>query len=189
MIICIKLFYSFFKVGLFCFGGGFTMLPMIYQEISRFGFMPAKEFSDLVALSQITPGPIAINAAAYVGFRAAGFTGATVATTAVILPSFIVILLVIAFLKKFNTSTAIKGILEGIRPATVGMIAAAVVLFAGTSVYDGSLPFMQIAADPLKALHPHALAICAGTFICAAVFKIGPIPLTIIAGIVGAIIS
>jgi chromate transporter len=96
-----QLFFVFFKLGLFSFGGGYAMLPLIYQEIQKFGMMDPTEFSNLVAISQMTPGPIAVNAATYVGFKAAGVLGSAVATLAVSLPAFVIIILVAHFLQKF----------------------------------------------------------------------------------------
>ena len=95
-MIYLHLFYIFFKVGIFGFGGGYAILPMIYQEIQTFGIVTPEDFSNLVALSQVTPGPIAINAATYVGYKAAGLGGAAMATFAVSLPSFLLIVLVMA---------------------------------------------------------------------------------------------
>ena len=97
-MIYVTLFVMFFRIGLFSFGGGLAMLPLIFQSVKDFGMMTASEFSDLVALSQVTPGPIAVNAATYVGFNGAGIPGALAATLGVALPSFILILIVVQFL-------------------------------------------------------------------------------------------
>ena len=129
-----SLFAMFFRIGLFSFGGGLAMLPLIFQSVQDFGMMTAAEFSDLVALSQVTPGPIAVNAATYVGFNGAGIPGALAATLGVSLPSFILILIVVKFLERFQESKGIQGAFLGIRPVTVGLIASAV-LFVGETVY------------------------------------------------------
>jgi len=107
----LKLFVSFFKVGLFSFGGGYAMLPMIYQEIDAFG-LTMKEFSDVVAISQMTPGPIAVNAATYVGYKAAGFLGSAFATLGVSLPSFILISIIVLVFNKFKTNSIVQSALE-----------------------------------------------------------------------------
>ena len=104
-----SLFAMFFRIGLFSFGGGLAMLPLIFQSVQDFGMMTAAEFSDLVALSQVTPGPIAVNAATYVGFNGAGIPGALAATLGVSLPSFILILIVVKFLERFQESKGIQG--------------------------------------------------------------------------------
>lgn len=185
MVKLMHLFYVFFKVGLFSFGGGYAMLPMIYQEIEKFGFMPAKEFSDVVAISQMTPGPIAINAATYVGYKYADFWGATFATIGVSLPCFIIILLISAFFYKFKESKAVQAVLDGIRPATVGLIASAVVFFANTTIFNERLFSQQGLKSPIDFIHVPALLICITTIICSVKFKIGPIALTILGGIAG----
>ncbi|MEG0156706.1 MAG: chromate transporter, partial [Anaerovoracaceae bacterium] len=100
----VYLFTIFFRIGLFGFGGGVAMLPLIFQSVQTFGIMDTEEFSNLVALSQVTPGPIAVNAATYVGQAYAGFWGAAVATISVALPSFIIILVVMKFLEKYKES-------------------------------------------------------------------------------------
>jgi Chromate transport protein ChrA len=138
-------------VGIFGFGGGYAILPMIYQEIQTFGIVTPEDFSNLVALSQVTPGPIAINAATYVGYKAAGLGGAAMATFAVSLPSFLLIVLVMAFLRKFNDSITIRNILKGIRPATIGLIASAFVFLAQAAAIlpDFSLKDASRSSTPL----------------------------------------
>lgn len=122
-MIYLKLFLVFAKIGVFGFGGGMAMLPMIYQGAKTFGLMSADEFSNLVAISQVTPGPIAVNAATYVGFNCAGYAGAVSATFGVALPSFILVTLACYFIAKFKESKAIDGAFAGIRPVTAGLIA------------------------------------------------------------------
>lgn len=183
----ITLFAVFFKIGLFSFGGGYAMLPMIYQDIGKFGFMQAREFSDIVALSQMTPGPIAVNAATYVGFKYAGFWGATSATIGVCMPSFILVLIIAAFFYKFKESKIVQALLSGIRPATVGMIASAVLFFAQSSLYNPEL-MGEILKKPLQAVSLPALGICALTVFLNSKFKWDPILLTVLAGVLGAFI-
>ncbi|TCL57459.1 chromate transporter [Hydrogenispora ethanolica] len=184
---CLLLFYVFFKVGLFSFGGGYAMLPMIYQEIEQFGFMPPREFSDIVALSQMTPGPVAVNAATYVGEKTAGFWGAVFATVGVALPSLILIVIVSAFLNRFKTSQAVQAVLAGIRPATVGLIASAVLFFANTSIFTNKLS-LAFFRNPLHFLNLPALAICGLTILATQKWKMDPILLTVFAGVLGAFI-
>jgi chromate transporter len=188
MLLDLKLFYVFFKIGLFSFGGGYAMLPLIYQDIHRFGLMSAHEFSNVVALSQMTPGPIAVNAATYVGYKAAGFWGSVFATVGVCLPSFILILIIAAFIRKFRSSAVIQSVLSGIRPATVGLIATAVFLFAKTSIIHEGFFSLKLFQNPLHYVSIPAMIIFALTLIASTRFKVGPIALTILAGIVGAFI-
>lgn len=184
----INLFVMFFQIGLFSFGGGYAMLPLIFQGVQKFGIMSAAEFSRLVALSQVTPGPIAVNAATYVGYKYAGFAGAAVATVAVMLPSFILVLIVMHFIRKFEESKGLNAVLAGIRPATVGLIASAVIFLAETSIFNGPLISMQPVEDPEEYFNLLPCLIFIGTLILAGKFNIGPIKLTILAGLVGALI-
>lgn len=178
-MIYLQLFLVFAKIGLFGFGGGMAMLPMIYQGAKSFGLMSAEEFSNLVAISQVTPGPIAVNAATYVGFNCAGYAGAFAATFGVALPSFILVTLACYFINKFKESSAIDGAFAGIRPVTVGLIGAAVI-FMGQSVLPLAVP--QTAAEALP------WVIAASTAILAGKFKVNPIALVVIAGVIGAIV-
>ncbi|MDP4143608.1 MAG: chromate transporter [Bacillota bacterium] len=188
MLKCLKLLFVFFKLGVFSFGGGYVMLPMIYQDIQTFGLMSPSEFSNVVALSQMTPGPIAVNAATYVGYRYDGVWGAVFATIGVSLPAFIIILLVAAFIKKFKTSGAVQAVLLGIRPATVGLIASAVIFFSQTSIFKEGFFSTKMFSNPLHYISIPAVIIFAATIVCTRKFKMGPITLTILAGIVGAFI-
>ncbi|MGD8400840.1 MAG: chromate transporter [Bacillota bacterium] len=183
-----KLFLIFFKVGLFSFGGGYVMLPLIYQDIQTFSLMPAQEFSNVVALSQMTPGPIAVNAATYVGYQSAGLGGAIWATVGVSLPSLLLILLIIALLDKFKHSLTVQAILQGIRPATVGLLGSAVVFFANTSLVDGTFSGIEWRQLETYFNFP-AIVIFALTLIAAKKTKLGPIALTILAGVAGALIG
>lgn len=170
-MIYLKLFFVFAKIGLFGFGGGMAMLPMIYQGAKTFDLMSADEFSNLVAISQVTPGPIAVNAATYVGFNCAGFLGAFAATLGVALPSFILVLMACYFINKFKNSTAIDGAFAGIRPVTVGLIGAAVIMMGQTA---------------FATLDPVAIIIGIAAFGLIASQKAGPIVIVIGAGIIGA---
>ncbi|MDR1625738.1 MAG: chromate transporter [Spirochaetia bacterium] len=135
MTAVLQLVWSFFKIGLFSYGGGYAMVPMMQGEIAAHGWLPVREFADIVAISQMTPGPIAVNAATYIGYRVAGVFGSAAATLGVTLPSFILVVLVTHFLQKFKESRAVNSLLSGIRPATVGLIGAAVVFFARMSFF------------------------------------------------------
>ncbi len=126
-MIYLQLFYTFFKIGLFGFGGGYAMLSMIQGEVvTRYGWLTAQEFTDIVAISQMTPGPIGINAATYVGFTATGSVlGSILATFAVILPSFILMLTISKFFLKYQKHPVVEAVFSGLRPAVVGLLASA----------------------------------------------------------------
>lgn len=123
----LQLFYTFFKIGLFGFGGGYAMLSMIQAEVvTRYAWMTPQEFTDIVAISQMTPGPIGINSATYVGFTATGNVwGSIIATFAVVLPSFILMLAISKFFLKYQKNSAVEAVFSGLRPAVVGLLASA----------------------------------------------------------------
>ena len=123
----LQLFYTFFKIGMFGFGGGYAMLSMIQGEVvTRYGWLTAQEFTDIVAVSQMTPGPIGINTATYVGFTATGSVwGSLIATFAVVLPSFILMLAISKFFLKYQKHPAVEAVFSGLRPAVVGLLASA----------------------------------------------------------------
>ena len=125
-MIYLQLFYTFFKIGLFGFGGGYAMLSMIQGEVvTRYGWVSSQEFTDIVAISQMTPGPIGINAATYVGFTSTGSVwGSIIATFAVVLPSFILMLTISKFFLKYQKHPIVESIFNGLRPAVVALIAA-----------------------------------------------------------------
>lgn len=126
-MIFLQLFYTFFKIGLFGFGGGYAMLSMIQGEVvTRYGWLTAQEFTDIVAISQMTPGPIGINCATYVGFTATGSVwGSALATGAVMLPSFVLMLTISRFFLKYQKHPVVEAIFSGLRPAVVGLLASA----------------------------------------------------------------
>lgn len=126
-MIYLQLFYTFFKIGLFGFGGGYAMLSMIQGEVvTRYDWVSTQEFTDIVAISQSTPGPIGINAATYVGFTATGsIWGSVIATFAVVLPSFILMLTISKFFLKYQKHPAVEAVFCGLCPAVVGLLASA----------------------------------------------------------------
>lgn len=182
------LFTMFFRIGLFSFGGGLAMLPLIFQSVQDFGIMTSHEFSNLVALSQVTPGPIAVNAATYVGFNYAGVLGAMTATLGVCLPSFILILLVMKFMEKFKESKGLEGAFLGIRPVTVGLIGAAAIFVAETSLVNGALFSAKIFTNPGSYINVIPCVIFAVTLVLAGKFKVSPIKITILMAVVGAVL-
>jgi len=181
-----SLFYMFFRTGLFGFGGGYAMLPLIFQSVQEFGIMTKEEFSDLVALSQITPGPVAVNAATYVGFNYAGLPGAAIATLGVTIPAFIIMLAAAKFLDKFNQSFFVRGALSGMRPVTAGLIAAAAVMLAETSLFNSPLFTNEFTADIMANINVVPCIICAVAIVMAGKFKWSPIAVTLVMGVIGA---
>lgn len=135
IVLLLQLFWTFFLIGLFGFGGGYAMISLIQGKVvTQFHWMTMGQFTDIVAISQMTPGPIGINSATYVGYtsmtnagysQAAGVLGSFTATFAVILPSLILMLLISKFLMKYKSHPAIDNVFKGLRPAVVGLLAAA----------------------------------------------------------------
>ncbi|NMB02201.1 MAG: chromate transporter [Firmicutes bacterium] len=170
-----QLFTSFLKIGLFTLGGGYAMLALIQQEILNHGWMTAQEFVDVVGIAEVTPGPIAINSATFVGFRSAGIPGALVASLAVVLPSLISVAIVSRVWEKYKDSQAVKSMFSGVRPVVVGLVAAAGILLSkATLEHAGSLG-SQI----------WTLIIATGVFLGVTVKKWDPIKLIIGAALVG----
>jgi len=125
-MIYLKLFWSFFQVGLFTIGGGMASLLLIENQVVNYNnWLTLMEFTDLITISQMTPGPIAINSATFVGTRIAGFPGALIATMGFITPSCIIMGILAYIFEKYKTLATIQGILAGLRPAVVAMIASA----------------------------------------------------------------
>ena len=125
-----ELFITFFKIGAFTFGGGYAMLPLIEEQVLAHNWLETEQIINFIAVSESTPGPFAINIATYIGSVKGGVLGAACATLGVALPSFIVILAVARFYEKFKESKYVKGVMTGLKPAVIGLIAAAVVSMA-----------------------------------------------------------
>lgn len=140
-MIYLELFYTFFKIGLFTFGGGYAMLPLIQDEVIAHNWIPMEDFINFIAVSESTPGPFAINMATYVGTQMGavegglgtyfgGLLGGVCSTLGVVMPSFIVILIVAKLFEQFKKNNIVKGAMSGLKPAAVGLIASAVVSMA-----------------------------------------------------------
>lgn len=129
-MILLELFITFFKIGLFTFGGGYAMIPLIQSEVLGKKWLAGEELINFIAVSESTPGPFAINIATYVGSEKGGFFGAMLATLGVVMPSFIIILIVARFYFKFKTNKYIAGAMTGLRPAAIALIMSAVVSMA-----------------------------------------------------------
>lgn len=127
-MIYLRLFWEFFKTGLFAVGGGMATLPFLYDISDRTGWFTHAQLADMVAVSESTPGPIGVNMATYVGFLTGGVGGAAIATLGLVAPSIIVILIVAAFLRRFRDNKFVNGAFYGLRPASTAMIFAAGVL-------------------------------------------------------------
>ena len=178
-MIYIQLFYTFFKIGLYGFGGGYAMLSMIQGEVvTRYDWLSSQEFTDIVAISQMTPGPIGINAATYVGFTATGsIWGSIIATFAVILPSFILMLTISKFFLKYQKHPVVESIFNGLRPAVVGLLASAALVLMNTENFG----------SPTQDTYSFIISIIIFlvTFVGTRKYKANPILMIIACGIAG----
>ena len=168
MSMLIQLFVSFFTIGLFSFGGGYAVLSFLQQEVERCGWMTTERFVDLIAISQSTPGPIAINMATFTGYQVGGVPGSLVATVAVSLPGMMLMIVFALFLFHFYEKPQAQAVFRGLRPAVVGLIAAAGWHIARVAVVNWM-----------------ALAITAVCILLIARWKIRPVPLVIGSAIAG----
>ena len=189
IVIWLKLFWTFFKIGLFGFGGGYGMLSLIQNEVvEKQQWISNSEFTDIVAVSQMTPGPIGINSATYVGYKAienAGLTrteavcGSLLASFSVMLPSFILMLLISAFFMRYKDHKSVQTVLAWLRPVVVGMLAAAVLLLLN----EENLGAFN--RDNLQLYVSVGLFVLA--FLATYFWKIGPIKVILLAGLFGGI--
>lgn len=186
-MIFLELFVTFFQIGLFGFGGGYGMLSLIQGEVvHNHGWLTTSEFTDIVAISQMTPGPIGINSATYCGYTAvhnAGFgygmsvLGSFTATVALVLPSFILMVLIVKMLMKYMQTQTVQSVFIGLRPAVVGLLAAATLLLMTQENFSAS------------DVNPWQFWISCFLFVASFVgtkyFKINPIRMICYAGVAG----
>ncbi len=189
-MIFLSLFYTFFKIGLFGFGGGYAMLSLIQNEVvTKYNWISSSEFTDIVAISQMTPGPIGINSATYVGYTSVindgyshifGILGSITATFAVVLPSLILMILISKFFLKFQKHPVVVSIFQGLRPGVVGLLASAALVLMNAenfgSFTDDRFQFIA------------SIIIFISAFVATYKYKANPITTIIICGIIGALI-
>ena len=134
-MILLRLFWEFFKTGLFAVGGGMATLPFLYDMAEKTGWFTAAQLADMIAVSESTPGPIGVNMATYVGFHSAGIPGAVIATLGLITPEIIIILIIARVLQKFRQNKTVDAAFYGLRPCSVGLIAAAGLLVVKVAMF------------------------------------------------------
>jgi chromate transporter len=180
-MIYLELFWSFFQVGLFSFGGGMAAMPLIQnQVVDIHGWLTLTEFTDLITISEMTPGPIAINSATFVGTRIAGLGGALISTLGCILPSCVLVLLLAWLYNKYSDMVVIKGVLAGLRPTVVALIFSAglsilVLSFWGTGGFTWDVSSIDFIA----------VALFAAGFFVLRKFKPNPIYVMVGCGVIG----
>ena len=139
MMLYLRLFYEFFKTGLFAVGGGMATLPFLYSMSDTTGWFTHAQLADMIAVSESTPGPIGVNMATYVGFTTAGIPGAVIATLGLVAPSIIIILIIAKVLAAFRQNKYVDAAFYGLRPCSVGLIAAAGLLVVKLAVFNFDL--------------------------------------------------
>ena len=142
-MIYLQLFYEFLKIGFFSFGGAYGAIPLIKESVLNKGWMSAEMFTNLIAISESSPGPIMVNAATYIGYSQGGILGAIAATIGVVFPSFVIILLISMLLKKWIKSKNVQCVLRGIKPCLMGIILATGIYMLGQILIGGqSIDYM-----------------------------------------------
>lgn len=168
-MILFDLFYNFFKIGLFTFGGGYAMLPLIEETVLAHGWLSEADLVNFIAISESTPGPFAINISTYVGMETAGLLGAACATLGVVTPSFVIILIVARLYDSFRKNKIVAGCMSGLKPAVIGLIGAALIgvakvvffpagfslgAFSGAGIYISLGIFAVMTVAAFKKVHP-----------------------------------
>ena len=177
MMDILNLFYVFFKIGALGFGGGYAMVSLIqFEVVDHFGWMTMAEYSDILAISQMTPGPISINTATYVGYTVAGIPGAVISTFALCLPSIALMGFVMRFLLKNRENQYVKYVMDGLRPALGGLIVAAALLLMNKENFS----------DFGWAEKNLSILVFVLSFVALHFFKVNPMCLIVVAGLVGA---
>jgi len=178
-MIYLQLFFIFFKIGLFGFGGGYAMLSMIQSDIvTQYHWLTMEQFTNIVAISQMTPGPIGLNCATYVGYTATGDVwGSILATFALLLPSFVIMIIVSGIVIKLKENPYVIALFQGLRPAIVGLLLAAVLLLMTPE------NFSTPTTDAFQ--FGVSIALFIGTFIATKWFRISPILMIVLSGIAG----
>lgn len=185
-MIYLKLIWSYLKIGLFGFGGGYAMLTLIEREIVGNGWITSTMFTDIVAISQMTPGPIGINSATYIGYVAPGevdpafasplwgLLGSVICTLTVVLPSYLLVLYTSHLIQRHKDSAVVKGIFAGLRPVTIGLIASAALLLCNGDNFG---------TDTRTIFKSVVMCVCA--FVATYKLKIHPIAVICAAGLIG----
>ena len=175
-MIYLQLLWVFIKIGILGFGGGYAMLSLIQHEVvDNYGWMTTTDFADMVAISQMTPGPISINLATYVGYTSAGFGGALLASFALCLPSVVMVYFILKLIMNKKGGTLMANTLKGLKPAIAGLIFA-----AGLSMMN-----LQNFPDFGRGQYNVSVIICVLAFVASYFFKANPILLIVISGVIG----
>lgn len=179
-MIYIHLFIEFFRIGLFSFGGGYAMIPLISNVITTNQWMTAGEFTNIISIAEMTPGPIAVNTATYVGFKVGGTFGSVCATTGVAMPSLLIILFISKFFFTYKEHPIMKNVFKGIRPVIAGLILSSAIIIGKSVLFEhDTLSF--------SGFHYITFFITVGLFTLTFLKKLHPILLILIGGVLGLI--
>lgn len=183
-MIYLQLFWSFFQIGMFSIGGGYAAMPLIQnQVVDLHGWLTLTEFSDIITIAEMTPGPIAINSATFVGIQVAGIPGALISTLGCVTPSCIIVLTLAYFYFKYKEMKSVQAVLNGLRPAVIAMIASAGLSIALLSFFGGN----KLPAE-LSDVNFVSIAIFIVALFVLRRFKLNPIAIIMGSGGVGLIV-
>ena len=179
-MIYLYLFLEFFKIGLFTFGGGYAMIPLIKEVVLSRGWMDEAHFIDMIGLSEVTPGPIAINMATFIGSEQGGILGSVVATLGVILPAFLIMLLISILLKKFMKNRFVQAALNGIKFVAIALITSSAIILFADVLFPYTYADGNISVAPNLDYIKIFVLIIAGYFLLKLLFKRKPSPIIVI---------
>lgn len=180
-MIYLSLFWSFFQIGLFSFGGGYASLPLIqHQVVELHPWLTMTQFSDIITISQMTPGPVAINSATFVGIQIAGIPGAIVATLGCVTPSCIIISILAFVYYRYRSLATIQGVLSGLRPAVIALIAG-----AGVSLFQSALWASEISLTDTDWI---AAVVLVTALLVLRLKKVNPITVMVGSGVLGLVL-
>ncbi|HIZ22358.1 MAG TPA: chromate transporter [Candidatus Blautia faecigallinarum] len=179
----IELVLVFFKIGLFSIGGGYAIIPLIQaQVVEHYGWISQKTFTDIITISQMTPGPLAVNTSTFIGIQIAGIAGAVLATAGCVISGILISLLLYRFFKKHRESDYIFQVLNGLKASSLGLIVSAAVTilllaFTGSGELSGDMRMDWIAA-----------VVFAGSFFALRKWKVNPILMIVVTGVIGGVL-
>ena len=193
----LEIYLCFVKLGCLCVGGGNAMLPLFIEEmVNKRGLLTIEQFGNLVSIAQMTPGPIGVNTATYVGYLQGGIPGAVIGTFGLLTPGVLLVIAAVYYIRRWEHNALVQGVLTGIRPASLGLLVAAIVIFSEMSVLSARLPWAwvcdcftgTIRAFPAVKVRFPALLICVGAAVGLLKTKINVVYFIIGGAVLGALI-
>lgn len=183
----LKLFFTFFVIGALTIGGGSVMIPLIQNQVVNVnGWISSESFTNIIAISQMTPGPVGINCATYTGYEVLGFGGSLVCTIAIVLPSFLILLAIVKVYENLCGSYLFKGMMKALKPMVAGLIGAAALVLIFSVNWEGLTPHLSLIRENFH--HWTSWALFAGALAASLRFKTNPIVLLLAGAFIGFII-